>query len=175
MIQAAARGIDTGIERFVALTKLLPLEALEAALVLDRHQLLGDELLAPLAVGPARQVDGAGRMIDACGDLFVRRTVKPQKAIGLGLEGRDRDRPEPGTAAQPLAIVRCIDIGGPRDRACPVEALDALDGSNLGKSSPPGPGIDSGRFIARIDGQLLDLEVSAGLMAPGPVQDSVKL
>jgi hypothetical protein len=55
-------GVHPAIERLVAFAQLLPFEPLEAALVLYGDQLLGDELLAPFAIDPCRQMDGAGRI-----------------------------------------------------------------------------------------------------------------
>jgi hypothetical protein len=52
-IHRGSPGIDAAIERLIAFAQLLPFKPAEAALGLDRHQLLADELLDPLGVGAA--------------------------------------------------------------------------------------------------------------------------
>jgi hypothetical protein len=75
--------------------------------------LLADKLLAPFAVGPGRQVDGAGRRGGARFPLLIGRLIEPQVPVSLRLEGRDSNGPQPGAAAQPLAALGGIDIVGP--------------------------------------------------------------
>jgi hypothetical protein len=80
--------IDPAIQRLVALAQLLPFELGEAALVLDRDQLFGGHLLEPFAVQPSREMHRSRRERCTRSDLFRRRALLTQEAIGLGLEGR---------------------------------------------------------------------------------------
>src|SRR5690606_30114790 len=144
-------GIDPAIQRLVAFAELLPFEPLKPAPGLHRHQLFGDELLAPLAVGPSRQVDGPCGKAGASGTLLVGRPLQPEVAIGLGLEGRDRHRPQPRAAPQSLAAGGRIDIGRPGNWARPVETLDPLDRRHLSEAGAPGPAVDSRRLETGVD------------------------
>src|SRR5512134_261238 len=80
-------GVDAAIERLVALSQLLPFQAGEAAAGLHRDQLLGDQLLHPFGLDAARQMNGAGRG----GHAVVGGRINPQEAIGLALEGGNRN------------------------------------------------------------------------------------
>ena len=84
-------------------------------------------------------MDVARRASCTRGDLLVGRRRQAQEAIGLALEGRDRDRPQPRTAAKLLAAFGDVDMRRARDRRRPVEALDALDRRDLRVTHRAGP------------------------------------
>lgn len=127
-------GINTAIERFVTFPQLLPFQLGKAALILDCDQLLCGQLFQPFSIDPAWQMKKAGRKplsIHRAGDF---RRIKPQEAIGLGLKCRGGDSPKARPTAKTFAADGGIDIGRPRHRACPIEALKALDRGHLSKA-----------------------------------------
>ena len=93
-------------------------------------------------------MDHAGRIW-----LIFLRPFQPQKPIGLDLESRCGDRPEPGAAPQAFAAHRRIDEGWAGDRRRPIEAFQTLDRRDLFKTLRSGPSIDRRRLIAGIHGE----------------------
>jgi len=131
------RARDPAVQHLVAFPQLLPLEFLEAAPRRHGHQLFGDQLLDPFGFRAPREMDEARRGGGARGDVFIRGRGKPERAIGLGLEGRDGDCPKPRTTADLAAAFRRIDKARAGDRRGPVEPLDTLDRCDLGKPGCP--------------------------------------
>jgi hypothetical protein len=98
------RAEDPAVQRLVAFAQLLSFKFREAALGLDRHQLLGHDLLQPFALHPFRQMDRAGRERRTLRAFLLGRPFQSQEAVGLGLEGRNRHGPEPRTAPEAFAV-----------------------------------------------------------------------
>ena len=137
-----------------------------AALVADRDQLLGDQLLEPFAVCPVRQVDHASRIGDAQCTIFITGPLDPQIAICLCLEGGGGHRPEPRAAFELATIYGGIDKGWPRHWRCPVEPFQALHGCYLCDALLARPSVNGSGFIAGIDGQFGQRHHRAMLMHP---------
>ena len=91
--------------------------------------------------------------------------------IGLGREGRNRDRPEPRAAADLPAALRRIDEGRPGHGRRPIEALDTLDERNLRESLLARPCIDGGRFEPRIDREFRQAQANAMGVRPGLAEE----
>src|ERR1700719_2114290 len=167
--------VDPVVQHLVAFPQLLPLEFLEAAARRHGHQLFGDQLLDPFGFRAMREMDEARRGSGARGDVIIRGSGKPEIAIGLGLEGRDGDRPKPRTTADLAAAFRRIDKARAGDRRGPVEPLDALDRCDLGKPGTAPPRRDGGSLIAGVDGELGDAKPCAMGMRPGPPEQARQL
>jgi hypothetical protein len=115
--------VDPAVQHLVAFPQLLPLEFLEPAARRHGHQLFGDQLLDPFGFRAAREMDEARWGGGTRGDVFIRGSGKPERAIGLGLEGRDGDRPKPRTTADLAAAFRRIDKARAGDRRGPAVLL----------------------------------------------------
>ena len=75
-------------------------------------------------------------------DFLPRRSILPQIAIGLGLEGRGSDRPKPRSAPQPFARDGRVHISRAGDRARAVESLYAFDRGHLREADLSRPGVN---------------------------------
>ena len=75
--------VDPAVQHLVAFPQLLPLEFLEPAPRRHGHQLFGDQLLDPFGFRAPREMDEARRVGSARGDVFIRGSGKPERAIGL--------------------------------------------------------------------------------------------
>src|SRR5262249_52703890 len=158
--------IDTTVECLIALAQLLPFKPAEATLGLHRDELLADELLDPFGLGAARQMHVAWREFRTRLELLVGRRRQAQVAIGLALEGCDRNRPQPRAAARLLATVGHVHMRRARHRCGPVKALDALHRSDLRVPGPARPGIYGRRLIAGIDCELGKFKLGAVSVRP---------
>ena len=106
--------------------------------------------------------------------LLVGWPGQAKEAIGLGLEGGAGDGPQLGTAPQPLAACGRIDKGRAGDRACPIEAFDTLDRSDMGRARPARPGIDGRRLVAGVDRQPQDPHRVAARALPAAAEHLVE-
>src|SRR5689334_11668027 len=107
---------------------------------------------------------------DASGNFLIGRRCQSHEPIGLVLESRDRDGPKASTAAQLLAALGDIDMGRALNRRRPIEAVDALDGCDLGVPHTARPGIDGRRFVAGVDGELGQANPRAMLVKPRSIE-----
>ena len=72
----------------------------------------------------------------ARGDVFIRGSGKPERAIGLGLEGRDSDCPKPRTTADLAAAFRRIDKARPATGAARLNPSTPLTGATWANPAP---------------------------------------
>jgi hypothetical protein len=77
-----------------------------------------------------------------------------QEAIGLALECRDRDGPQPRATAQLLAALGDVNMRRACDRSRPVETIHAFDGRDLRVPHATAPCIDRRRLVAGTDSEL---------------------
>ena len=77
--------------------------------------MLADELLHPFGLCAAGQVHVPRRMAGSNSGFLVRRRCEPQKSVGLALERRDRNGPQPCATPQLLAAFGDIDVRGTGD------------------------------------------------------------